>query len=295
MSYTNHSFNTRQPRRKLNNKWLWLVIALLIIVILVVFLLKPSKKSTHQLSQNNQTPVSDQLETNLKTQKPQLKNIQSTIDDFIASNPGEYGIKISDINGKSLAEINADKQFFAASIYKLFVAYVGYQQIDNKTSNKDDPYLTGYTRWQCLDAMIRDSYSPCAEKMWNELGKQNITDKMKQLGLTNTSLTGVTTTANDTSIILQKIAKGQDLSKESQEQFLDSMKTQDSKYRRGLPAGFKQAIVFNKVGWNLSEEWHDASIVKLANNQTVVVAVLTSGVGYKVIAELGGKIEQALE
>lgn len=224
-----------------------------------------------------------------------LPNIQPVIDQFIESNPGTYAIKVTDLSGKSLAEVKGDKQFFAASIYKLYVAYVGYQKIDDGTFSFEDPYLSGYTRGRCLDAMIRDSYSPCAEKMWDELGKEELTNDMKLLGLTNTSLTGLTTSANDAAIILKKIVTGEGLSEKSQNAYLDSMKEQDPKYRRGLPSGFKQSIVYNKVGWNLDQEWHDTAIVELANKKKVIVSVFTDGVGYKKIATLGAKMEDSLK
>lgn len=234
-------------------------------------------------------------ETVVVVSEPKLPNIQSTIDEFTANHPGEYAVKITDLKGISLAELNSDEQFFTASIYKLFVAYVGYQKVDEGVYNLDDPYVNDYNRGKCLDAMIRDSDSTCGETMLDELGQSNVTAKMEEYGLKSTSLSDFLTSAEDVAIILQKIATGTGLSKESQKAFLDSMKTQDTKYRLGLPAGFKSTTVYNKVGWNLDQEWHDASIVELANGQKVIVSVLSSGAGYKNMALLGSAIEKALQ
>src|SRR3972149_6859816 len=77
----------------------------------------------------------------------------------------------------------------------------------------NDPYLSGYSRGKCLDAMIRDSYSPCGEKMWSELGKQQLTEKLKTYGLSNTSMTGLYTSAEDAAIILQRLFERRDLTK----------------------------------------------------------------------------------
>lgn len=267
------------------------VIILLGILLVWVFVGK-KEEPTNQTPVVSQNKTDDKPNTNKQTQLP---NLQPIVDKFIASHPGIYAVKITDEQGNKLAEVNGDKSFYSASIYKLFVAYAGYQKIDDGTFSLDDPYLSGYSRGKCLDAMIRDSYSPCAEKMWQELGKEELTVQMKNFGLTNTSLVSLTATANDTVIILQKIASGHGLSESSKKAFLDSMKTQDAKYRRGLPAGFSDLTVYNKVGWNLDQEWHDTAIVELANGQKVIVSVLTTGAGYKNIAQLGTELEKALQ
>ncbi len=276
------------------------VFIVLVLIIAIMFLMYFGKKKAHSPSMpTNQ--ASNQQSTALSigkdessNKKENLPNIQPTIDEFIKSNPGTYAVKITDMDGQSLAEVNGDQQFFTASLYKLFVAYVGYQKIDDGTYNPNEPYITGYTRGECLDAMIRASYSPCAEKMWAELGKESISKQMKSYGLTNTSLTGLYTSANDSAIMLRKIAKGEGLSENSKKSYLDSMKSQDAKFRIGLPSGFTKSTAYNKVGWNEDKEWHDTAIIELPNGQKVVVAVLTTGVGYKTVAELGSKIEDAL-
>ena len=254
---------------------------------------KPSVKPVE--NQNNSADTEIKTESIPKEQATKQIDLQPLVDDFIAKNSGNFGIKITDLSGNTLAKVNQNEQFFTASIYKLFVAFVGYQRIDDKTYSKDDPYLTGYTRWQCLDAMIRSSYSPCAEKMWNELGKDNITNEMRKFGLENTNLVGLNSTANDVVIILSKIANGEGLSTESQQAYLSSMKDQDTKFRKGLPAGFANSIVYNKVGWDEDRLWADASIIELKNGQKIVVSVFAEGASSKTIANLGSAIEKALE
>lgn len=227
-------------------------------------------------------------------QKSNLPNIQKTVDEYINNHPGSYAIKITDFEGRTLAETNGDKQFFTASVYKLFVAYAGYQKVDDGTHDLDESYISGYTYGECLDAMIRDSFSPCAEVMMADLNGDNITTQVRGYGLINTSLSGFYTSANDTAIMLKRIATGEGLSDSSKKAFLDSMKTQDNKYRLGLPSGFKKSTVYNKVGWNEDQEWHDASIVELPNGKKAIIAVLTTGAGYKNVSQLGSVIENAL-
>lgn len=281
--------------RKKQRKLLILIAVLLLIALACELLLYKlsSRPVAVDVTSSQQAPTGPKPEP---AAEPQLPNLQPVVDNWISSHSGIYSIKITDTKGNTLAQSNADKQFDPASLYKLFVAYVGYQKIDDGSYQYDQLYLNNKSFGQCLDAMIRDSDSPCGEKMMTDLGKVNVTSQMHELGLTNTSLPGFYTTASDVSIILRRIAMGEGLSKASQDKYLDSMKTQDAKYRRGLPSGFtSEFTVFNKVGWRLDRDWHDAAIIELPDGQRVTVTVLTTGVGYQNIAGLGQQIEAALK
>jgi hypothetical protein len=142
--------------------------------------------------------------------------------------------------------------------------------------------------------MIRDSYSPCGEKWWAELGKESLTAKLKTYGLKNTSMTALYTSAQDASIILQRLFDKRELTEAHHTAFLDSMKDQPALYRRGLPSGFSQSTVYNKVGWNGQVEWHDTAIITLPNGRSYVVSVLTENIGSAQIKALGQVIEARL-
>src|SRR3989304_1612701 len=81
--------------------------------------------------------------------------IQNTLSKWIASHGGTYSVVVADRYGEALATHQSGKIFFAASLYKLYVAYVGYKKIDDGTYNLDDPYLGGWSRGKCLDEIIR--------------------------------------------------------------------------------------------------------------------------------------------
>jgi hypothetical protein len=218
--------------------------------------------------------------------------LQKIVDDWSSSNAGESSIVIADIDGNVIASNNQEVVYFAASIYKLYVAYAGYQQIDNGTVDPEELYLNGNTRAECLDLMIRESDSPCGEKLWTELGKEELTTQLKEYGIKNTSMTGITTTAEDAGLILSMIERGEGLSDASRKAFLDSMKTQDALYRRGLPSGFSDdVIVYNKVGWNELKEWHDTAILEFSDGRKLIVTVFTDSVGISPIVELAKSIE----
>lgn len=204
-------------------------------------------------------------------------------------------VVVADDNGTVLASVNGDEQYFTASLYKLFVAYEGYKALDAGDLSADDAFQGSRTVAECLDLMIRESDSPCGERMWTELGKQTIDSAITAYGITSTDMVGLQTTAKDTATMLARIARGEGLTDGSQATYLDSMKTQPALYRRGLPSGLSEAVtVYNKVGWNEQLEWHDAAIVERTDGEQLIVAVLTSRVGSAMIAELGRAIETTL-
>lgn len=249
----------------------------------------PAPKTTASI------PPSQPTAPPAKAEKPPVINLQPTVDAWADKQSGRASVVIYDLaNGKTVASLDPDRQYFTASLYKLYVAYVGYQKIDDGAYNADEPYLGSYTRAECLDKMIRESYSPCGEKWWNELGKQAVTAKMRGYGLKNTSLTGLYTSAGDAAAILRLLYKGTDLTRSSRAAYLDSMKDQPALYRRGLPSGFSNSTVYDKVGWNGQVEWHDAAIITLPGGRSYVVSVLTQNVGSSQIAALGKAIEARL-
>lgn len=292
MSYSTYSSrNYRPPKQGRSKKPIVLFIVLLVLVVVgVVFFLRRDTATAPENNQASNTPVEQAQEP----QKPALPDMQPLVDSWVSANSGTYSIVITDTDGKVVGSYNPDEEMFTASIYKLYVAYAGYQKIADGTYPADEAYAGGYTRIECLDQMIRNSFSPCAEVMWAELGKQNLTDQMAGYGLKNTNMVGLTSTAEDAAIMLQKIYAGQNLTAEHKALYLDSMKTQPDKYRRGLPSGFTTGTVYNKVGWNEDIEWHDTAIVEV-NGKVAIVSVFSKGAGYKNIAGIGAEIQKALQ
>ena len=279
--------------RRLNLKRFLLIILVVIAAVAAAYIYWPDDGSENT-NTTVQQPASSS-ETATEQQSFPLISLQPTVAAWAAKQSGRASVIVYDLaNKKIVASLNPDRQYFTASIYKLYVAYIGYQKIADGTYDANDPYLNGYTRAECLDAMIRDSYSPCGEKWWNELGKQALTAKLETYGLDNTSMTGLYTSAADAAIILQRLFEGKDLTKTHTGEFLDSLKDQPDKYQRGLPSGFSNSTVYNKVGWNGTVEWHDTAIITLPNGHSYVIAVLTKSVGSSQIKVLGQAIETRL-
>jgi hypothetical protein len=292
----NKSLNPRKYKDSQQILAFLLLIALIVVGLLVWFI--SSRTSDSNVTEVDESIVQDSTRENKTDESEQLAfnaiELQAIVDSWVQASGGTSSVVVSDTDNNILAAHNADKIYFAASIYKLYVAYEGYQQVDSGAVDPEELYINGNTRGECLDLMIRDSDSPCAEKLWNELGKAEITEQLKTYGIENTSMEAITTTAFDASLLLGRVVRGEGLSDKSRTAYLDSMKDQDELYRRGLPSGFTVSTVYNKVGWNELVEWHDSAIVELTDGRKLIVAVMSENVGYTNISKLGTEIEKSL-
>lgn len=254
---------------------------------------KTSKPATvGQKSSSTAEQAKEKEQEQPKSPQFDKASTQNTLSKWTASHNGTYSVVVADGHGNTLATHQSDKVFFAASLYKLYVAYVGYQKIDDGTYDLGESYLGGWSRGKCLDEMIRSSHSPCAEKLWVELGKENLNTKLKNYGLTDTSMTALTTSARDIAKILARIEQGKNLSKESRKAMLSSMKAQI--YRSAMPKGFVPAVVYDKVGFRELVEYHDVGMVELPGGERVIVAMLTQNVGTQNIAGLASALFKVL-
>jgi beta-lactamase class A len=221
------------------------------------------------------------------------KVFSAELQTWLKKRSGQYGVYVGGTDGNTYAEAQADRVFSSESIYKLYVAYLGYQQMDTGTVQPSQLYSAGRTRLQCLDLMIRVSDSPCAEKLLSELGKPAVDVKLKAYGLSNTSVRSMRTTARDAAKVLELIQKGADLSADSRTRLLESLKNQ--KYRNGLPKGFAGSTAYNKVGFRDLVQYNDVALVTLADGRVITVAVMTENAGVKNIARLGAEINRLLQ
>jgi hypothetical protein len=290
------SFNPRKYKNSQQILAVILLIALIVVGLLVWFI--ASRTSDSDVIESEDSVAQESVREN-ETKEPEqpafnVIELQAIVDSWVQASGGSSSVVVSDIDNNILAAHNADEIYFAASIYKLYVAYAGYQQVDSGAVDPDELYVNGNTRGECLDLMIRDSDSPCAEKLWNELGKAELTEQLKTYGIENTSIEAITTTAFDASLLLGRVVRGEGLSDKARTAYLDSMKDQDELYRRGLPSEFTASTVYNKVGWNELVEWHDTAIVEAPDGRKLIVSVLTENVGFRKIGELGSTLETYL-
>lgn len=207
-------------------------------------------------------------------------DLQPIVDQWLERQNADYSIVIYDAQSKStVAQHQADKKYFAASLYKQFVAYLSLLDIQNNDRNPDEILWGGITSKECIDKMIRESHSPCGEAMMADIGQTVLNKRVADMGMTGTTFNGIQTTAHDSALILQHIIERRDLNEENTEFLLDSMLTQEAKYKRGLQSGAKEAKWQTKVGWNEDINYHDIGIMTLPDGRKFAVAILGQGSG----------------
>ncbi len=235
--------------------------------------------------------------------KPEFIDLQPTVDQWAASIGSNAGVYIYDLdNDKVAASYNHESIFFTASVYKLFFVYEAYLRINQGLDDPNEYFADGKTRIECLDLIIRESYNPCADPLRNELMGEIgdiIANKFK---IENTSNGALNASAKAVADMLKIYYKHEDLSEELWGKIADSMLNQPTttyNWRQGLPSGFSEAKVYNKVGWSYNTEenhwstYNDAAIVEFTNlKRHYIIVVLTRNTSHKKLIKLGQLIEQ---
>lgn len=247
----------------------------------------------------SESPTSPEIppENSPTDTKPAFINLQPTVNQWASSVKARIGLMIYDLdNSQIAAELNANQVFSTASIYKIFFAYIGYQDIDSGHIDPNQPFTItndyradAYTFSECLDLIIRESYNGCADPIRNtQRLYRRVEALIDELGLTNTTNGGLSSTPADITDFLKFLYYHHDLSAESWASFQDSLLNQPPTkvsgegiydWRQGLPAGFSESVtVYDKVGWSwIDNYWavyNDAAIVEFPDLDRHYIIVL---------------------
>jgi beta-lactamase class A len=289
---TTYSRTYRKPRKRFPFVLAGIVGVLSILILgggLWFFLLRPQPepKATNQ-AQTSEPQASSEVQAPAQ-QKPKIIDLQPVVDAWIAKQKGDYGIVVYDpANEQAIASHDADLQFFTASIYKIFVVYLALQDVDAGKHTLTEQFRFGKTRQTCIYDAIHSSDSPCAEALMAEIGNEEVNTRLKAFGFTNTAFPGFVTTAADTIKILQRIQAKKELSETSTNLLLDAMKTQI--YRKGLPSGFPEGTIADKVGFSETPHYHDVGILTLPSGRQYLVAYFSKSAGSRQAADFASTI-----
>jgi beta-lactamase class A len=204
---------------------------------------------------------------------------------------GNYGIAVMELGGRS-GKANGNKQYTAASTYKLFVAYAVFKEIDAGTMHWTDGVVNGMNVEQCFDAMIVKSDNPCAKTLGDNIGWGKIDGQMDGLGLTSTNVASgnMLTTASDLALFLYKLENGTLVSSTHRARLLDAMKRQI--YRSGIPAGTGVSVA-DKVGF-IDGLLHDAGIV-YGPKRSYVLVIMSNGSSWSQLADAAKQVHNFLK
>ena len=265
-----------------------------------------------------QLPAFESLVARTKTD---FIDLQPVLDQWLStlSSSTNVGVIIYDLtNSKVAASFQADRVFEVASVYKLLFAYDGYHQIALGADRGEDFYTHtsekgDLTLYQCLDLTIRESYNGCADQLASDANRRSrVSALVRSLGMSNTSKTGLTSTASDLTKLLRYYWRHSNLTPSLWARLADSMlvqpptqisETETYDWRQGLPAGFSEQVqVYDKVGWAWNAEnqvwdvYAEAAILEFVDSKHVyTMAVLTQNLPhYHKISELGQMVESAV-
>jgi beta-lactamase class A len=216
---------------------------------------------------------------------------------LLGDDAGRYAVVVKDLRDGRGVAINADRLFYAASLFKLEVMYEIMRQAEAgaislaESYNVSDYYakfgLGPHLIVQCEDvtldralgAMMSVSDNAAAVMLQDRAGPRNINNSMQALGLAATALlpeNTLPTTAADIALLLEAIARGQAVSPAASQGMTELMAQEkiNDRIPQAVPPG---TIVAHKTG-NWQNATHDAGIVYGAKSTYVVV--LMSDVGF---------------
>jgi len=241
---------------------------------LIILLFFIWQKTTNNVSYVKYSALSFEKDSNVKTENSKRDDWQKLNSKLIDRYKNEdYAISFLNLNNPEYTiQINADKDFVAASTYKLFAAYSMFKYGDPPS---------------CLDTMIINSDNECPLTYLNSYGWSRLTEDAKSVGAVNSYFGEITnTTANDLTVFLNQIYNGTLLNEKDNNRLLKDMKKQI--FRDGIPTGIPEATVANKVGF-LDGLLHDASIIFSPKGDFILV-ILTDGYSWSSVANTAAEI-----
>ncbi len=223
--------------------------------------------------------------------------LEALIRGRLGGDASHYAVVIEDLRDGRGVAIDADRVFYAASLFKLEVMYEVYDERAAGVLNFDErfvasDYYSGFdlgphlvapcarvSVGDLLHAMMSVSDNVAAVMLQDRAGAGNINDGMAALGMTQTRLTADGTlpaTAADMARLVGAIARGDAVSAAASGEMAQLMSTEtiNDRIPAHLPSGIRVA---HKTG-NWDDATHDAGIVY--GTKGTYAMVLMSDLGF---------------
>lgn len=243
------------------------------------------------------TPVKKMQALIAPTATPGLSPLGQVVQDALKNTQGTYGIVIKNFKTNEIYTLHENTVFQSASLYKLWVMGLTYQDIQQGKIHEDDTLsedvavlnnkfdiapedaeLTNGTMTlpvnEALNQMITISHNYAAMLLTEKVSLNSLVHYIKQIGLTHSHIGfhGVepTTTAGDIAQFLDKLYNGQLANQQYTGEMITLLKNQqlNNKLPRELPA---DVVIAHKTG-ELDDYTHDAGIIYTpAGNYLIVV------------------------
>ncbi len=294
---------------------------LLVLIPISVYILASSQEEEFQskkvLAANDAkiSPAQSQVKEN------RLKEIT---DEYFSSEEGDYSAVIKNLETGEEYYYNSEKKYDSASLYKLWVMAVAYQEIKDGKLKLDDilsaplvnlndtlstitptptppdfspapptgePEKISMTVEEALRKMITVSDNYAAILLSSKVGSKKIANFIKESKFTNSNYKQPPqTSAKDISLFFDTLYKGEIVDQEYSNQMIDLLKRQTLNDR--IPKYLENVEVAHKTG-ELFGSKHDGGIVYSKNGDYILV-VLSETKDYKKAAEIIAKYSELI-
>ncbi len=223
--------------------------------------------------------------------------LERLVRERLGEDASHYAVVITDLSDGRGVAIDADRVFYAASLFKLEVMLEIFHQHQAGLLDFDERYVaTDYysgfdlgphvvtpcstvSIGDALAAMMSVSDNVAAIMLLDRAGARHINDAMAALGLEETRLTedqSLPATARDMARLVEAIARGKAVSPAASAVMLSLMAAEeiDDRIPQGVPDG---TLVAHKTG-NWEQATHDAGVVY--GERSTYVMVLMSDLGF---------------
>ncbi len=177
----------------------------------------------------------------------------------LRSLPGSYSVTVRELEGLETAvSINGVAMQEPASVMKIFVAYAILDRVDSGALSLSTATRSGVSVAECLRVTLHVSDNYCHWDLVALIGNQALNNQFWAEGYTRTVYQGYSgngayyasklTSTDDVSLLLARLHRGELLSPQSTDLFIERLETQVWRHR--LPAGMPPGIpIANKTGY----------------------------------------------
>ncbi len=233
----------------------------------------------------NTLPARDNLEEGLVqsifsryVEPPEDNTLVISIEQILAETDGTYGVFIKNLKTERTYVINEHKVFNSASLYKLWVMAVTFDQIQQGSVNKSDTTTVSQSVDESLEQMITVSDNYSALLLSERIRLSNVTSFLQKNGFYESTIGAddgfPKTTPHDMALFFEKLHTGGLANKRDTHQMWQLLKNQqlNNKLPKYLP---EEVIIAHKTG-ELDRVSHDAGIVFTKKGDYIIVVMSES-------------------
>lgn len=266
------------------------LIALISLVSTFIFSIYSHGKSNEKIISpiGSKPTITDKVSEVFVPKSPLVKIIEKRLQNEL----GTYGLVTKNLRTGETYVYNEQSQFTAASLYKLWVMAVAFEQINQGNLRETDSVslsrgqieeIQGF--WQedvkgdayysvadAIEQMITVSDNDSALTLYTHIGEDKVSDFLKRNNFISSSFESLPkTTPKDIADYLEKLYKGTIVNREYSDKMLELLFSQRLNDR--IPKYLPQDVrVAHKTG-ELDTFKHDAGIVELDNNDYILVVL----------------------